>query len=301
VTTATGTRADLVRALGVLAEPPGPQHARLADLLGLPVPGPTEWTEAFVVQLVPHASIYLSPDGMLGGPAADRIAGFWRAMHMPVPADPDHLAGLFGLYATLVEASPAEPVPARRALLGQARAALLHEHLLSWVPAYAHAMIEVGPPGYAAWAALVLEVVRDEAAATGVPARLPAHLRAVPPATPAREGGLDEVIGALLAPARCGLVLTRGHLAALARGAGLGLRLGERRRSLRALVEQDPPVALAGLAQQAEEWARRHRIDEPAAGPLARHWAERAATTAQLLYAAADTGPPAAPGEEDER
>ena len=145
MTTLTDTRADLLRALGVFAEPPGPQHRRLAELLDLPAPTGSDWTEAFTVQLVPHASIYLGAEGMLGGEAADRIAGFWRALRQPVPADPDHLTTLLGLYASLIEAQAGEPDGPRNVLLGHARTALLHEHLLSWLLAYTHAMSEVAP------------------------------------------------------------------------------------------------------------------------------------------------------------
>jgi Nitrate reductase delta subunit len=278
---------DLWRALGVLAEAPGPEHPRLADLLGLPAPTGREWTEAFVVQLVPHASIYLSPDGMLGGEAADRVAGFWRALHIAGPADPDHLAALLGLYASLVDRHAGEPDGPRRALLAAARTALLHEHLLSWLPAYARAMQDVGPPPYAAWAGLLREALQAEAAEACPPDRLPGHL----PAVPAMAGpgdGLDAVLRALLCPARCGLVLARGHLASLARDAGLGVRLGDRSQMLRTLVEQDPTTALALLATQARAWVGRHRADAAMTGPVAGHWAARAQSTADLLRARED-------------
>ena len=277
-----GSRADLIRALGVLAEPPGPEHRRLADLLRLPAPTGDAWTEAFVVQLVPHASIYLGPEGMLGGEAAARIAGFWRALGMPVPADPDHLSALLGLYASLIETEAGEPAGPRRVLLGHARGALLHEHLLSWLLAYTSAMTEVAPPAYAAWAGLLGDAIRREAEDVGAPGRLPAHLHAAPP--PARpDDGLDDVLEHLLCPVRSGLILTRGHLARLARAGGLGLRLGDRRRVLRTLIEQDPATAVGLLADQARGWAIRHRDDARAAGPIAIHWADRATATAQLL------------------
>ncbi len=284
--TPTDTRADLLRALGVLAEPPGPAHGRLVDLLGLPPCRGSDWTEAFVGQLVPHASIYLGPEGMLGGEAADRVAGFWRALRLPVPADPDHLTALLGLYASLIEAQAAEPAGPRQVLLGRARAALLHEHLLTWLLPYTRAMIEAGPSGYAAWAGLLRAAVTAEAAEVGTPDRLPAHLREVPP-TGTADDGLDAILAGLLTPVRSGLVLTGRHLAGLARDGGLGLRLGDRRRVLRALIEQDPAGTLRRLAERADDWAAGHRADEPVAGRIARHWATRAAATADLLRAGA--------------
>jgi TorA maturation chaperone TorD len=292
----TSTRADLFRALGVLAEAPGPEHTRLATLLDISPPSRSDWTEAFVVQLVPHASIYLSADGMLGGEPADRVAGFWRALRLPVPSDPDHLTALLGLYATLLEAETNEPAGPRRVLWGEARAALLHEHLLSWLLVYTVAMTEVGPEPYAGWATLLRETLLVEAAEVGVPWRLPMHLRDVPPLSDAVDR-LDALLDQLLAPARSGLVLTRAHLGTAARQSALGLRLADRRRMLRALFEQDPLTTLGWLTEQAKTWAVRHRAEKSVAGPSALFWADRAEATAARLEAAGHQLPAAETGD----
>jgi TorA maturation chaperone TorD len=281
----TGTRAELFRALGVFAEPPGPGHARLAAVLGVPEPSRSDWTEAFVVQLVPHASIYLGPEGMLGGEAADRVAGFWRALRQPVPADPDHLTALLGLYATLVDAEADEPDEPRRLLWRQARTALLHEHLLCWLLVYTAAMVEVGSEPFAQWAELLRATLESEAADVGVPQRLPTHLTDVPMLSPAAER-LRGWLGELLAPARSGVVVTRADLGGAARRAGLALRLGDRRRMLGALLEQDPAATLGWLAGHARMWMTRHRADQPTAGPIAGYWADRALATTEQLVAA---------------
>jgi TorA maturation chaperone TorD len=81
---------------------------------------------------------------MLGGETADRIAGFWRALHLTPPPEPDHLAGLLGLYATLTEQAHGDPDPARAALWHQARRALLWEHLLTWLPTYRTRCVAAG-------------------------------------------------------------------------------------------------------------------------------------------------------------
>src|SRR6266508_147722 len=110
---------ELFRALGAMCEPPEPAHQRIVEALGLPGRAdPADHTELFVFQLVPYASVYLGPEGMLGGEAADRVAGFWRALRLAPPPEPDHLVGLLGLYATwgellaealLAEAADLEP------------------------------------------------------------------------------------------------------------------------------------------------------------------------------------------------
>ena len=72
---------ELLRALGTLIESPSPRHARIAAALGLPSPPtPAEHARAVAQQRYPHASVYLGPEGMLGGEARDRIEGFRRAL-----------------------------------------------------------------------------------------------------------------------------------------------------------------------------------------------------------------------------
>jgi hypothetical protein len=223
---------------------------------------------------------------MLGGEAADRVAGFWRALSLAAPADADHVTTLLGLYASLLDAEHEQPPGPRRTIRRRARVALLHEHLLTWLPPYAHAMIDGGPMAYAAWARLLRESLLAEAADAGVPEQVPLHLRDVP----ALDGDvrLDDFVVGLLTPARSGMLLSRAHLAAAARQSALGLRLGDRRRVLRALLEQDPVRVMTVLARQARAWRRRHLADRPVSGPAAAHWADRAGAAARLLAAAAE-------------
>src|SRR5438105_1113576 len=116
---------ELFRALGTLCEPPSPAHSRVADALELPGSArDDEYAELFLFQLYPYASVYLGSEGQLGGEARDRVAGFWRALALVPPAEPDHLAALLGLYASLAEAEEAEPEEARRLLQREARRAL---------------------------------------------------------------------------------------------------------------------------------------------------------------------------------
>ena len=94
---------ELFRALAVLAEPPErPEVARLAELLDLgEPPSASEYTETFVFQLYPYASVYLGAEGMLGGEARDRVAGFLSALGLAPPHEPDHLSTLLATYAQL--------------------------------------------------------------------------------------------------------------------------------------------------------------------------------------------------------
>lgn len=274
---------DLFRTLGALSEAPDPAHRRLAAALGLPGrPDPADHTALFVLRLVPYASVYLSPDGMLGGEPADRVAGFWRALHLTPPPEPDHLAALLGLYAGLAEQERDARDPARAALWRHARRALLWEHLLTWLPPYTVAAERAAGACYAAWARLLREALYAEARSLPAPGTVALHLRDRPgPPDPA--GDLDPLVRAILAPARSGVILTRADLARGAERAGAALRQGERAFVLRAMIGQRPAATLGWLADEADSWAARHRAAESVLGEVARAWRTRAEETGAVL------------------
>jgi hypothetical protein len=284
---------ELIRALAVLTEPPGPEQTRLGEVLGLDGgPDPAEYTEVFVLQLYPYASVYLGAEGMLGGDARDRVAGFWRALRRIPPPDPDHLAALLGLYAALAEHEIAEPEPPRRLMWRVSRKALLWEHLASWLFPFLDKLGEIAPPFYRSWAALLARTLAAEIEWAGPADGVPLHLRLAPALPDPRGDGAEAFVRGLLAPVRSGIVLTRADLARAARDLGLGFRLGERRFILTALLSQETPGMLAWLQAEAQSWATRHGTRETIAGEVAKFWAGRAAATAILLESVRPAGTP---------
>lgn len=274
---------ELLRALAVIAEGPSPEAARLAPLLELgATPTPEEHAQLFTFELYPYASVYVGAEGMLGGEARDRVAGFWRALGETPPVEPDHLAALLALYAHL-SAIEETVTPARRPAVRHTRAALLWEHLLPWLPAYLDKLRGLATPVYARWQALLRDALVAEARALPAPrdSLLPLHLRATP-ALPGADAPGDEWLAALLAPVRCGLILTRSDIARAATSLGLGLRAGERRFALQALITQDDAM-FDWLADEAAASRRAHLAWESVTGPLARFWAGRAGETEAAL------------------
>jgi TorA maturation chaperone TorD len=261
---------ELLRALGVLSEPPSDAQQRLASALGLPGgPRDDEYTDVFLFQLYPYASVYLGGEGKLGGEARDRIAGFWRALDLVPPAEPDHLAALLGLYAELAEHGAPD----------EWRRALLCEHLRSWTPPYLSKLEEVAPPFYRAWARLLRDALDAEALTLGpLPTAPLAHREAPTLEAPAEIGGA-AFLGQLLAPVRTGVILVRDDLVSIARRLDLGVRVAERRYVLEALLAQDAVGTLRALAAHAAGWAERHESE---------FWAGRAAAAAALLATAAE-------------
>ncbi len=275
---------ELFRALAVLVEPPDRAGAaRVAGALGLgEPPGVSEYTDVFVFRLYPYASVYVGAEGMLGGEARDRVAGFLAALGQEPPQEPDHLALMLGTYAWLAESEGAA-VGARRDSLRRARRAFLWEHLLSWLPVYLDKLDGVAPPFYRRWGELLRAALDAEAESLGAPDALPLHLREVPALADPRESSADEFLQSLLAPARTGVILLRDDITRAARDLGSGVRAGERLFALRSLMGQDAAGALRRLAAETDAWVGLHRRRVTAHGRVAEWWAARAASTAALL------------------
>jgi TorA maturation chaperone TorD len=278
---------ELFRALAVFAEPPPKESAGIADALELgALPEASEYTETFVFQLYPYASVYLGAEGMLGGEARDVIAGFWRALRQTPPPEPDHLAVMLALYAHLSELEANESDDARRESWRRARRAYLWEHLLSWLPAYLSKLTEIASPFYRRWGETLLDALCEEARATATEEQpqLSLHLRReswwlVDP----REGETAGFLQSLLSPARSGMILVRTDLSRAARTLELGLRVGERKYVLESLLAQDARGVLDWLAREARAWGERHRRMRDTLGETARAWEAKAEASARLL------------------
>jgi hypothetical protein len=275
---------EVFRALASLVEPSGPESRRLADLLELgPLPDGPELSELFLFQLYPYASVYLGAEGMMGGEARDRIAGFWRVLGLDPPAEPDHLAVMLALYARLAELEDEADDARQREAWRQGRVAFLWEHLLSWLPPYLSKLSEIGPPFYRRWAELLTSSIGEEGKRQDHPERLPLHLREAPRlAAPDAEGG-QAFLRSVLSPVTSGIILVRADLHRAARELDLGVRLGERQFILEALMSQDSVATLRWLEGECEGWIDRHHRSQPPTGPIADFWISRAESTGQIL------------------
>lgn len=276
---------ELLRSLAALSERPELAHERIARALELPGSlEPAAYTDLFTLQLYPYAAVYLGAEGMLGGEACDRVAGFWRALGVVPPAEPDHLATLLALYAGLRERADAEDDAKRRVALEHASAALLWEHVLPWVPLYARKVSVISrSEGYRAWAHLLDEALAAQTDGDWGITELPLHLREAPHLTDPRVEGADAFITALLAPARSGYILVRDDFRRASRELGLGLRHGERRFVLKALLAQDHAATLDWMAAEARAAALTYRGAASLPPVIAAFWVERAAATAAML------------------
>ena len=281
---------EIFRTLGALIEPPGPELEPLAELLDLgPLPEEAEHSELFLFQLYPYASVYLGPEGMLGGEARDRIAGFWRALGQAPPKEPDHLTTLLAFYAELCEhGAAADKAHAER--WQQARRAYLWEHLLAWLPVYLAKLEALAPLFYRKWGGLLRQALQAEVETVGPQDRLALHLRSAPPISDPRESDLESFLDSLLSPVRSGVLWTRDDLGRAARDLEIGSRIGERRFILEALLAQKTGAVLGWIADEATAWATRLRQEDGSWGPILPFWIQQAEATAALMTELADQG-----------
>ena len=276
---------ELFRALAIFAEPPNAKAERVAEALGLgALPGAEEYTETFIFQLPPYASVYLGAEGMIGGEARDRIAGFWRVISLMPAAEPDHLSVILALYARLVELEAEEKYAVRRDGWRAARKAFFWEHLASWLFVYLTKLTGAASRFYVGWGMTLMKALLSEAANLGHQERLPLHLREAPALIDPRCSGVEEFLQSLLTPVRCGMILTRADLTRAARELGLSLRMGERRFILKALFSQDTNRMLDWLIEEAAACMRHHQgVEEGICSSITKWWRQRTESTTALL------------------
>lgn len=269
---------DLVEALATFAEEPGPAHGRLAALLALPgPPDAAAFTDLFVFTLYPYASVYLGGEGQLGGAARDRVAGFFRALGVVPPSEPDHLTVLLAGYAQLQARADDDPAAARAAT------ALLHEHLLSWLPLYLARVAALAPAPYPQWAELLNAALMTAAGDASQPAQRCLHLREAPALADPRTHGHEAFMAGLLAPVCSGMVLTGADLRRAADDLQVGLRVGERRFVLDAMFAQRPVALLRWLADHTRTTTTAWQPWSTIVGDTARWWMATADTTRRSL------------------
>jgi TorA maturation chaperone TorD len=274
---------ELIRALGALAELPGREQLRLAELLTLDgEPTRAEYTHLFVLELPPYASPYLGEQGMLGGAVRERVTGFWGALAELPPPEADHLAALLGLYAA-IEAREETQDDEGAFVLRHARKALFWEHIASWVPAYLSRAVELAAPVYRSWASLLMATLEAQAHALEAPNVAPLHFREAGSPLPLVFDGVDDLAAALLTPARSGVILARADLARMARTLGAGARVGSRRGVMSGLIRDGGERALAWLAQEASRQASAYAAWAGELAPVRDFWQGRAARTVGAL------------------
>src|SRR5688572_28284183 len=157
----------LFSSLGEIIEAPGAEQARMARMLGLAgEPNRNEFTNLFVVQLFPYASIYLNANGLAGGAVRRRVTDYWKMADAISPHEPDHITALLKPYGSLHPTHGDYPTSD----MTDIRRIIFWEILASWLPMYLLRIRELGSSLYQAWSDVLFDVIEAEAAQLAAPA-----------------------------------------------------------------------------------------------------------------------------------
>ncbi len=273
-----------------------------ADEAGLPAGDPAElalaYADVFLLNVYPYGTAFTDSNGELNGPEAQQIAALYEMDGYCPPelssaGAPDHLGLCLGFLAHLEER-------------GLRRDDFL-AGFLEWAPVCCLA-VEREPTAhlfYRALAALTRDVLLKRCA---LPDAQHAISRSIPlgrntqyatsqsaifPLPFDAEVSLRDILRFFLAPARCGMFLSRSRLGQMAAARELGLRLpfgsrGDVAESLFASAGEAEviPQLLAALETEAAAWAATYRLwveRYPAWQPAAGVWLSRTEMARQTL------------------
>jgi hypothetical protein len=268
----------LFTSLGEVVEAPGTEQARLARMLGLPGdPNRQEFTNLFVVQLFPYASIYLSPNGLAGGAVRKRAAEYWTITGRIAPHEPDHITALLKLYGAIQPSLHGDNASANVSL--ENRRAVFWEAIASWLPMYLLRMREIGTALYKAWSDVASDVVEAEAAQLGMPAVMSSFLAAAPATPPVTEPA--AFIDSLFAPAASGVIISRADLGRCADTNRLTVRMADRRHTLKLMVTENITGVCGWLHHEISRQADNLRRLPDSLAPVRDHWVQRADASAR--------------------
>ncbi len=242
------------------------------------------YTELFLLNVYPYGTAFTDPSGELNGPAAYQTARRYEAYKYSPPellevGAPDHVGLCLGFLSHLTATGE--------------RDIEFSSSLLGWVPILCLA-VEREPsahPFYKALAAVTRQRLIED-----IPESAP--LESDPEGDEPQSGALEEeihlsdIVRFFLAPARCGLFLSRSKLGQIARAAGMRLPFGSRFDVAKALFATagesgEVRTVLESLAAETAAWKGAYlaRIAErPGWAPYAVRWLQRIGESERKLF-----------------
>lgn len=278
-----------------LHEPDAQTIARAVSELGLPAADPSTalrasppelaraYADIFLLNVPPYGTVYTDDDGELNAPAAQGMEALYAAQGYRPPelsqvGAPDHLGLCLGLLST----------KEGRSILPS---------LLDWAPVCCFA-VEREPAAHRFYRALA-KVTRDRLMAeTVLPnTQYPIHHSSREAIIHRSDVSLRDIVRFLLAPAQCGLFLSRSQLGQMAKGLGMQLPFGSRFEVAEWLLtaagqSDQAPLLLAAFEKEVDEWGAAYRqwaTTWPGWASAAAQWLDRLERARRTLGAMRDT------------
>lgn len=242
---------------------PAPEHVEPLSKLGVVTEDlaldsdvvASEHFALFGLDVIPYASWFLEPGGMLGGPVTERVARLKRRFFgdVHVREEPDHISSELELIAALGAGG------ATSESLADVLSEFLDGHVLWWLPAFAFALGRSGSGLYSRAADALVELVARHRQALGTGASEESVLPEPVDILADDRTGVRQIADYLATPALSGIVLVRSRIVDAGRTLGLPRGFGDRRlmigNLLRSAAEYDAVTELAALlAREVEVW-----------------------------------------------
>ncbi len=242
----------------------------------------------FGLEVIPYASWFLDPGGMLGGPVTE-TAGRLRARYLGdgrFPDEPDHVACELELLARLTgDVGPDDRCAADLRMF-------LDGHVLWWLPAFSFALRRSADGPYARVADALVDLVAGHRLDLGSAAARSSVLPNPSDILADAQTGVRDLAHYLATPALSGIVLVRNRLAEIGRALRLPRGFGDRRvmlaNLLRSAAEYNAVADLSALiAKDVAAWKGSYEelgAQWPAAFAfICREWVVRLDQTASML------------------
>lgn len=285
MTTTLLAQAEVAIALAEISEGVVPSAA-LLDALGIDRSGCEAINALLVSELPPFASIYLSLDGNIGGESQAEIAGFYRAISVKVPPNPDYLSSLLYLLGQIIkkEAEVVDGETARSRAIEIAKLTLLRQHIAPWLVPYLLRAEQIAGADASVWIALTLDLIASILESSEVPT----------PKQPIDED-LDqsqiesfansvEFIDWITSPLLSGVIVAPSDLVSIAKSLGLATRIGRKRFVLEGLFQQGGRELLAAIGQFVAEQGDLY-LSRSSEFEVLQSWSKRAIITHKRVLA----------------
>lgn len=263
--------AETLRACAEIASNPSNDKSAVRSLLGLDDFQDYEYTDAFVLEIVPDSAVFLSDEAVLGGEPTERVVGFHRVLGMENIADPTGLVGQLQYYASLLsEIVERQSDPESLEILNKIRSSYLFEHVLVWLPMYASYLEHIFPK-LKSWAGAIIDVFENEAIENQVNNWdiLPSALATRPTL---RDVGADAGLDVFASPFITGFIVSKSLLRKLGSKYEVPPRFGTRKFMLSSMFQQDGDATLELLGEVATTQLQMWTALEASIGTSARSW-----------------------------
>nr|ATZ76195.1 nitrate reductase delta subunit [uncultured euryarchaeote] len=258
----------------------------LLDALGIDRSECQAINALLVGELPPFASIYLSLDGNIGGESQAEIAGFYRALSVKVPPNPDYLSSMLYLLGQIIKKEVeffGRETPRSRAI-EVAKLTLVQQHLAPWLVPYLLRAEQVAGADASVWVALTLELIASILESSEVPFPQQTIHADLDQRQIESFANSVEFIGWITSPRLSGVIVAPSDLANIAKSLGLATRIGRKRFVLEGLVQQGGRELLAAIGHFVSE-QRDLYLSRSSEFEVLQSWSKRAITTHKRVLA----------------